>query len=513
MAQSIKVAIVGAGISGLATAYALKNAEQSNNYDITIFEAHPSLGGNAATFEVYLGQRNSKRGGPLTRWVDLGVNDFNRTRYPHVVDIMNRIGMQPGKDYRLLESSECYYTPNGQIIYTDDDGLYHGASDPKRALPKRLKKQFSRLLKRIGKDIRKGKELHPDTTVEQYLAKYEKSLPKEDRAEFILMKNNMLYPRIAAMYFTDPSGPGRMPVLSIYEYYALQEGYGIPGPRKPAERMYFVGGSQRWLEKLAKWMKRKWDVKIKTNYAVDVAPCKDGVRIVKRGGDAEKSRVFDIAVMSCHADDALASLDKRALTPEHRRRIEAVLGKVTYTKATGYAHTYARLLPPDVNAWRSYNVLIRTGQESRPYSMTYVENRHQNDFLAEADPTLRNFAMPLVFITLNPQQEIPDRYILRRAASSSNNQAHRGGYYRDEFKGKDNRAIAHFKHNILNAQCWAAQQALPSIQGLDNLYFCGGWAKQAGLQESCVMMAHTVAATIADSSHTDAFPFGFSSTL
>ena len=79
-------------------------------------------------------------------------------------------------------------------------------------------------------------------------------------------------------------------------------------------------------------------------------------------------------VMTCHADDAM-----RAIKQGMSQGLINVLDKVRYTNSIAVAHTFAGVLAPDRNAWRTYNVLIREGQAIHPYSMTYVMNRHRND--------------------------------------------------------------------------------------------------------------------------------------
>jgi predicted NAD/FAD-binding protein len=73
-----KVAIIGAGISGLGCAYALR---QHPNLDITIFEGGGHIGGHSNTVDIELETAQGK----ITHGVDTGFLVFNRKTYPRLV--------------------------------------------------------------------------------------------------------------------------------------------------------------------------------------------------------------------------------------------------------------------------------------------------------------------------------------------------------------------------------------------------------------------------------------------
>ena len=68
----MKIAIIGAGISGLTAAYRL-----SLNHDITLFEANDYLGGHTHTVDVeWGGERHA---------IDTGFIVFNDWTYPNFI--------------------------------------------------------------------------------------------------------------------------------------------------------------------------------------------------------------------------------------------------------------------------------------------------------------------------------------------------------------------------------------------------------------------------------------------
>lgn len=119
------------------------------------------------------------------------------------------------------------------------------------------------------------------------------------------------------------------------------------------------------------------------------------------------------------------------------------------------AHTFTGLLSPDCNAWKTYNILIHQPPETglKPYTITYVCNRHQND---ADNPVYNRYGGPQFFVTVNPPVRIPSKYVLQDVKTKA-------------------QAITNLRHNVLDLECLAAQEKMQRLQGnLDNIYFAGG---------------------------------------
>ncbi|MEQ8802180.1 MAG: FAD-dependent oxidoreductase, partial [Haliea sp.] len=74
------IAVIGAGISGLATAHYL-----SRTHRVSIFEAGGQIGGHTATVDVKLGTRRYA--------VDTGFIVFNDWTYPNFIALMEELGV------------------------------------------------------------------------------------------------------------------------------------------------------------------------------------------------------------------------------------------------------------------------------------------------------------------------------------------------------------------------------------------------------------------------------------
>ena len=128
--STLRVAIIGGGVSGLSLAYYLQKlgGKAAQQIEITLFERKATLGGNAETVWVDLGNRRQpgKPESPYRRWADLGVNDVNLATYHRLRTVLSEIGelerMKP------LENTESYFSRDGAIALTDDSDLARGVS-------------------------------------------------------------------------------------------------------------------------------------------------------------------------------------------------------------------------------------------------------------------------------------------------------------------------------------------------------------------------------------------------
>ncbi|MDJ0942806.1 MAG: FAD-dependent oxidoreductase [Kiloniellales bacterium] len=467
----MKIAIIGGGISGLATAHKLLELNdglgEDERYEVTLFEEDDHLGGNAHTAQVSLGIDES--GKPFSRWADLGVNDFNHDTYKRIVNIMEQIGFEYEKDYRLLEDTACFYTLDGGIQYTID-----GAWGTK--MPASLDDEFERFRRAAVEDFEK-KEFR-DKSVKDYLSEKDFS---EDLGRLVL------YPRINGMYFVDETGPGDMPLSAVMHYYIIQEGWREKGQNadENPKRMYFVDGVGEFIRKLTAHI-QGMGATVVTGFrgAVAARPGDEGVEVYDAAqGSTALAQRFDRVVLACHADDALRCL-KQGASDE----MVQILSSIKYLNSLSVCHTFAGVLPPNRNAWRTYNILIHQppNKAMKPYTITYVCNRHQND---KTNADYDKFGLPQFFVTLNPPVPIPDQFVLKQVEETS------------WFK-KEDPAVTYLKHNVLNFDCLEAQMLLwdkdKKVQGTNNLYFTGGWTNGAGLMEECWRSGSCVAELIHD---------------
>ena len=75
----MKIAVVGAGISGLSAAYYL-----SKNHKVDLFEKENQFGGHANTLKVTYNQNKEVQ-------IDIGFMVFNKLTYPNLINFFQKI--------------------------------------------------------------------------------------------------------------------------------------------------------------------------------------------------------------------------------------------------------------------------------------------------------------------------------------------------------------------------------------------------------------------------------------
>ena len=176
----------------------------------------------------------------------------------------------------------------------------------------------------------------------------------------------------------------------------------------------------------------------------------DGVTVVDVSGRVE---VFDEVVVATHADTALQLLDSAATDTERN-----VLGSFRYQANEVVLHTDASVMPATTRTWSSWNVMERTKDDgSHPVAVTYWMNRLQNL------PTSKN-----VFVTLNPEGRVSPEEVI------------------------DTWVAMHPQFDVTTRR---AQEAFPTIQGVDRVWFAGAHLGH-GFHEDGLQSGLTVAAAL-----------------
>lgn len=458
-------AIIGGGIGGLAVAWNLCKERQKRNLPpqpVVVLEANDRFGGNADTRHFTFGDGP---GGPINRWADLGVNDFNIVAYTKIVDVMNEIGYVEGKNYKPLEDSTSYYTGDGSIYFTDAKAWWGTQMDPKLAA------SVDSFMKVAGQDADASN--HPGsnnpygtTTIEEYINENTKKYGWDER-----LGPQVIYPRINGMYFVSELGPRDMPFLAVMHYYAIQEGAG----HQPAKRRYFVGGTSTWIDALVNYMKANMPLlEFRENFEAGVSQVKTEGEKFYIQDQSEKNSPIEAqrVVFACHADQAL-----KAMMTGFPPAAAQPMAKVGYNNGISVAHTDSRLLPVNRNAWSTYNIVIHEPGSAalKPYVINYVANRHQND--AE-NKTYDHFGLPEFFVSVNPQIPVQTNMILKDVQGA--------------------RAMTNLRHNDFGFDTMWAQSRIATVQGVNDIYYAGGWTHGSGLHEECWTQGIAVAEAIVD---------------
>lgn len=339
----MKIAIVGAGVSGLVTAHLLQR-----RHEITLFEAGGHAGGHANTISVQTGSGS---------WnVDTGFVVFNDRNYPNFERLLHSLGVasQP--------SDMSFSVSDGR-----GDFEYSGAS-PNGLFAKRrhiLEPSFRGMigdLIRFNTEARKllaSDDGHsagndgPGPSLAEWLERHRFSTAFVER---------LIVPQVSAVWSADPRQIWSFPARFLAEFF---DNHGMLALRGRPRWRTVKDGSARYVEALTS----SWRDRLRLNtpiQAIERNP--DHVLVTPRGSEPVR---FDEVVLATHSDQALRLL----ADPSDRER--EILGAIPYQENEAVLHTDTALLPRRRRAWASWNYHLLEVPSERA-TVTYHMNRLQD---------------------------------------------------------------------------------------------------------------------------------------
>ncbi|MCK6394294.1 FAD-dependent oxidoreductase [Zoogloea sp.] len=332
-----RIAVIGAGIAGLASAWLL-----SREHEVVLFEGGDYLGGHTHTVDIEVeGQRFP---------VDTGFLVFNRRTYPNLCALFVLLGVD------AVESEMSF----GVSLTATD--LEWAGSDLGSLFAQRsnlLRPDFWRMLQDIRRFNRETTRMAqdgstPDMALGDYLVTHGYSHAFRDW---------YLIPMAAAIWSCPTRSMMAYPLATFVRFchnHGLLQIFDRP-------RWYTVrNGARSYVEKLLSGIH---EVRVATPVLAVRREAGFGVSLHTRSG-VER---FDEVVFACHSDQTLALLGSDASEAER-----AVLGAVKYQHNDAWLHTDTRLLPRRPGVWSAWNYLSGHGAPGeRPVSVSYLLNRLQ----------------------------------------------------------------------------------------------------------------------------------------
>lgn len=355
-----KIAITGAGISGLTCAYRLHR-----DHNVTLFEANDYPGGHTNTIRVGQGDRALD--------VDTGFIIFNRDNYPNFSAMLEDLGVA-SKPTNMSFS-----------VRSDRDRLEWNGSSLNQIFAQRrnlFRPGFYRMLREILRFNREAPALITDedetTTVSEFLKRHGYS------REFA---ENYLIPVGAALWSTPAAGFGTFPIRFVVEFF---DNHGLLKFRDRPQWRVIEGGSHQYVKAMIKGFVDR--VRLSTPVA-SVRRDFDGVTITTERFGEER---FDDVIFACHSDQALRML----ADPSDAER--DVLGAFPYQANEAILHTDTSVLPRARRAWGSWNYHVHAEDPDR-VAVTYNMNMLQGLTSDE-----------VYLVTLNHDHGIEPSRIIRR---------------------------------------------------------------------------------------------------
>ncbi|WP_421791653.1 NAD(P)/FAD-dependent oxidoreductase [Hyphobacterium sp.] len=346
-----RIAIIGAGISGLGAAWALRNV-----HDVTLFEKRDRLGGHANTVDIVYD------GTPIS--VDTGFIVYNPLNYPNMIALFEALGVeshQSDMSFSFALDGDIEWSSNGL------GGLFAQKRNAVRPSYLTMLRDVLRFNQRAQKDLEAGNlagiALGDYLTTQGFGTRFSR---------------NYLLPMGAAIWSASEEDMRAYPADAFVKFF---QNHRLMHMKRPQWRTV-KGGSREYVKKIAAELTGKVNL---AEPATGVWRNEYGVTIETGDGRVEE---FDEVILACHSDQS------RKLIRDLDHNEAELLGAIPYSGNRAVLHRDESLCPKRIGARAAWNYCRDV--ENGPASVTYDMNRLQG-----IDAT-----KPL-FVTLNPHRE-PD---------------------------------------------------------------------------------------------------------
>jgi len=350
-----KIAVIGAGISGLASAYFL-----AREHDVVLYEAGSYIGGHTNTVDVTLEGR--------TFPVDTGFLVFNEATYPNLIALLEELGVES-------------YATDMSFGVSLDDGKFEWAGTSLDTVFAQRRRLMSPAFVGMLRDILRfnraaGSNLAASlaapasapVTLAQLLA---------DGNYGAMFRDAYLLPMAAAIWSSAPADILQFPAATFLRFCL---NHGLLQINDRPQWRTVRGGAREYVRRIAATLPT---VRLNTE-VLAVLRSDEGVTVRTHGGYEQ----FDSVVIATHAPDTLKMLADADATERD------LLSAVRYQANTAYLHTDLSLMPRRRKVWSSWNYLgdaAAAKDGARAVCVSYWLNRLQ--------------ALPCksaVMVTLNP---------------------------------------------------------------------------------------------------------------
>lgn len=445
-----RVAIIGAGISGLGCAYALR---QQPNIELTVYEGGNHIGGHSNTVDFTY----EHAGKLLSYGVDTGFLVFNRKTYPRLV--------------RLFEEIQVPIAPSEMSFSVSIDASEKNPSHPKLEWAgndiNSLFGQRSNLLSlsfwRMTYDILRFNRMATKLAQDQIEAGHQYSEPDETIASFLgrnrfsqSFRENYFLPMIGAIWSCSVEQMLEFPIQTMIRFC---HNHGLLQIQNRPQWLTVRGGSREYVKRIVHALEQN-HVAIKREGVLRVNAAQDGsaAEIISASGSA----LFDEVVMACHSDQTLALL--HGIDQEAKN----ILAAIPYQENRAILHTDTNFLPETKRCWAAWNYTAKSGatpSSKHHVSVNYLINRLQ--------PLPKELQDTKIIVSLNPSAE-PNPKLVQQEIQ--------------------------YSHPVFDMKAIQAQKELPLIQGTSSIWYCGAWTG-FGFHEDGLRSGELVAEALIESLH------------
>jgi predicted NAD/FAD-binding protein len=421
-----RIAIIGAGISGLGCAYALR---QNSEIELTVYEGGDHIGGHSNTVD-FTYELDGER---LTHGVDTGFLVFNRKTYPRLVRLFEEI-QAPVSPSEMsfsvsIDSSERSSSPRKIEWAGNDINSFFG--------------QRTNLLSpsfwRMAYDILRFNRMATNLALAQIEGGHQYKEPDETIANFLdrnhlsqSFRENYFLPMIGAIWSCSVEQMLEFPIQTMVRFC---HNHGLLQIQNRPQWLTIKGGSREYVKRIVSALEQS-GIRIEREAAIRVNTNRNDsnqVEVITPSG----ASMFDEVVMACHSDQTLD------LVHGINQQARDILAAIPYQKNRAILHTDTHFLPEEKRCWAAWNYTAKSG--AKPSSKQHVSVNYLINRLQPLPEKLQNTQ---IIVSLNPSTE-PDPKLVHQEI--------------------------HYSHPVFDMGAIQAQKELPLIQGSSSIWYCGAW--------------------------------------
>ncbi|MGK0256471.1 MAG: putative NAD/FAD-binding protein [Arcobacteraceae bacterium] len=402
----MKIAVLGAGISGLGSAYLL-----SKKHEVDLYEKESRLGGHARTTQI---EEDGQKFG-----VDTGFLVFNHPTYPLLTKLFEEL------DVKIEQSdmSFSFWDKASNIAYNAQTlgGIFFQKRNLFSLNHYKMIYDIFKFNKKANYDVDNNtKDLDKD--LDDYLKPYGK-----------VFKERYLFPMGAAIWSTPSDKMNEFPTRTFLQFF---KNHGLLGVTTQHQWLTVSNGSVNYVNKIKEHI--SGNIYLNSNI-INVKREADNVILITEDGT---KKYYDKVIFAMHAPQVIEMLEDAS----HKEK--EILSCFSYKQNDALLHNDTNALYPNKNFYAAWN--YKNNNDSNTVTLSYWINRLQN---LKSD---REY-----FVSLNEIEEI-EKVIERISYEHPQFDvaAHKSQSLREEISGVNNTyfAGAYWRYGFHEDGLWSANE-------------------------------------------------------
>jgi uncharacterized protein len=330
----MKIAVIGAGISGLGAAYLL-----SSKHTVDVYEKEPRLGGHARTTMVHEEEKSFG--------VDTGFLVFNHPTYPLLTKLFEKLGVK-------IENSDMsfgFWDTLSNVAYNAQTlgGLFFQKKNLFSLSHYRMIIDIFRFNANANRDVDTDSDAL-NQTLGEYLQSYSE-----------VFKERYLVPMGAAIWSTPSEEMNAFPARTFLQFF---KNHGLLGVSTQHQWLTVSGGSKNYVEKIVQHISGEV---ITSSDVTSIRRLANGIALIHSDNHIS---FYDKVILALHAPDALKLLEEPTSFEQE------ILGAFSYKANDAVLHNDQNALYPDKKIYAAWN--YKNGGRPNAVTLSYWLNRLQN---------------------------------------------------------------------------------------------------------------------------------------